>query len=58
MYACAYDQLEITKLLLKAGCDVNQSTSDENLTGLDFAAFHDHIEIIEVLLNAGADINH
>ena len=58
LYACAYDQLEITKLLLKAGCDVNQVSSDTKTSGLIFAAHYDNVEIVEVLLDAGAEINH
>lgn len=54
--AAAGGQLEIVRVLLEAGADVNLRDDDEEFTPLIGAAYDGHIEIVEVLLDAGANV--
>ena len=49
-----HNKIEIVKLLLSAGADINQQNY-KGYTALIFAAFKNNKEIIELLLNYGAD---
>lgn len=55
MRAARYGYLEIVKVLIKAGADVNAKSSRGS--ALIFAAKYGHIEIINMLIKAGADVN-
>ena len=51
-----YNQVDIAKLLIAEGADVNAKTEEE-LTPLMFAAFGGSIELVELLIGEGADVN-
>ena len=54
-HAITYNQIEITKLLVKEGADVNLVKN--NRTVLSMAAERGKIEYVELLIEAGADVN-
>lgn len=64
-YASRNGYLEIVKLLLPAGANVNTATTDanyrelttDNVTSLQMASLNNHLEIVKLLLAAGADVN-
>ena len=58
VYACSYDRLEITKLLIKGGCSLNKATQDSSETPLMFAVRFGCTEIVEFLLDNGAFLHH
>jgi hypothetical protein len=53
MYACTSGRIEIVKLLLDAGADVNAKT-DDNKTALSFAMERGVPEVIDLLKKRGA----
>jgi ankyrin repeat protein len=53
--AAGEGHLEIVKLLLEHGADVNAKTAYE--TALHLAAGEGHLEIVKLLLEHGADVN-
>jgi ankyrin repeat protein len=53
--AAGEGHLEIVKLLLEHGADVNAKTAYE--TALHLAAEKGHLEIVKFLLEHGADVN-
>lgn len=55
--ASSSGRLEIVKMLLKAGVDVNVQTRD-GTRPITTAAYFGHLEIVETLLDAGADIKY
>jgi ankyrin repeat protein len=50
------ENLEIAKLLIKAGVDVNQ-TDITGLSPLFFALYQDKLSIVELLIESGCDVN-
>lgn len=55
--AAEANHLEIVKLLIKYGADVNASNIQNQNTALMAAAWKGNIEIVESLLDSGADLN-
>ena len=55
LYASMYGHLEIVKVLLAAGADVNKSEND-GWTPLLYASMHGHLEIVKVLVLAKAHV--
>src|SRR4029434_3218712 len=53
-YAVRADDLETTRMLLRAGADVNAATR-EGITPLALAAVNGSLEATEILLEAGAN---
>ena len=49
--------LELVKILLKHGADINLTTGDYGYTALMFASKYDHRKIVKILLENGADVN-
>ena len=49
--------LDIVRLLIANGADVNAVYVDTGLTGLHAAVFSENIEVIKLVLDAGADPN-
>lgn len=49
--------LEIAKLLIEAGADVNQRASEGYFNPLLYAAYDGNLEVVRILLEAGADVN-
>ena len=54
--AAALGYLEVVRMLLEAGADMNAENQDRS-TALMFAAHNGHLEVVQVLLEAGADKN-
>lgn len=52
-FAIVWNQLQVVKVLLAAGADVEQR--DSEWSPLMYAAFEGHLEMVESLLAAGAD---
>jgi ankyrin repeat protein len=50
------DQVEIVRLLLDSGVDVN-SVDNDGYTPLHIACIYEHPEVVELLLKYGADVN-
>jgi ankyrin repeat protein len=50
------DQLDIVKLIVKAGADIN-AKNYANDTVLIWASAHDKLEVVKYLIKMGADIN-
>jgi ankyrin repeat protein len=48
---------EITKLLIKAGADVNKRSSEGHFNPLLNAAYSGNLEVVKILLEAGADVH-
>jgi len=55
-YAAIYNNLDIVKLLVKAGANIEKS-NDSGETPLYNAAIHGNIEIVKFLIESGANIN-
>ncbi len=53
IYASASGEIEVVKLLLEAGADVNHQSKKGN-TALMYASHNGHIEVVKLLLEAGA----
>lgn len=54
-YACDRGHVEVVKVLLEHGADVNVKDTFYNATPLSWAAFKGHIEVIRLLLSKGAE---
>jgi ankyrin repeat protein len=52
--AAAYGRIEVVKLLLEKGADVNKH-NEGGETPLHYAARHGHVKVMEILLDHGAD---
>lgn len=55
--ACTGNYVEIAKMLIDAGADVNKPTTTGS-TPLRGAAFNGHCDVMEVLIKNGADLNY
>jgi ankyrin repeat protein len=55
-YACWYNCVEVAKLLLTAGADINTRDSYGH-TALDLACLYNCVEIAKLLISSGANIN-
>ncbi|XP_033751741.1 myotrophin-like [Pecten maximus] len=53
--AADYGQIEVLKLLLKSGAEVN-ATDSYDMTPLLAAIFENHLECVKVLINSGASL--
>ena len=49
--------LDLVKILLEHGADVNSTTGDYDYTALMYASKYEHIKIVQILLKHGADVN-
>jgi predicted LPLAT superfamily acyltransferase len=49
--------VEVVRLLLSGGADVNQARTDTGTTLLFMAAQEGHVEVVRLLLSGGADVN-
>ena len=56
-WAASNEDLEMVKLLLAAGANVNAATRDGGITPLFMACTSGNAAIVEALLNAGASAN-
>ena len=56
MWAAINNYIEIVKLLLDSGADINKQ-DDDGYTALINAAFYNRIEIVKLLLNASVNID-
>ncbi len=56
MKAVIHNKLELIKLLLMNGADVNAATSSGN-TAIHYGCFMNHDEAIRILIKYGADVN-
>ena len=57
-YAAYYGHLEIVKLLLENGANVNQMSyhGSYGSDSLGYAAYYGHLEIVKILLKHGAHV--
>ena len=55
--ACQYNSVDIVRLLIAAGADVNGHQYRRRYTPLFIAANEGHLEVVQLLLAANADIN-
>ena len=56
-HATIGNHIEVVKLLIASGADLNQGDQGHNETALHEAALFNHVEIIKILLDHGADPN-
>jgi len=54
--AAGKNKINVVKLLIKNGCNINSINGDKLATPLHVASINDYYEIVELLLDAGADI--
>lgn len=57
IHAAREGHIDIVKLLLKRGANVNARSDDWNITALHFAVDRGHIDVVRCLLAKGADVN-
>ena len=57
MKAAEEGNLEVCKMMLEKGVDINAKEKKENWTALMLAALWGHAEIVKFLLEKGADVN-
>ena len=60
MYACRHGHLEIVKILIDSGANLNLRGNElarEGYTALIYSAYNGHQKIVEALVEAGADVN-
>ena len=61
MRACARGHVDVARLLLASGADVNAAqagSGEDGRTALQHAAGAGSLELVRLLLDAGADVNH
>jgi hypothetical protein len=56
MFAARYGNVELTKLLLDSGADINSINDDRN-TAFHYAAKYNNLEVLKILYENGAKIN-
>lgn len=57
MTAVKNNNMEITKMLIEKGADVNDITINSRESAIFFAVNNDNIEIVKLLISKGADVN-
>ena len=57
MYACENGDIQMVKLLLDYGADINLETKSKHFTALYFACWHGLVELIKLLIDNGAIID-
>lgn len=57
MTAVKNNNMEITKMLLEKGANVNDITVNSRESAIFFAVHNDNIEIVKLLISKGADVN-
>ena len=57
MVAAYWGRLEVVKLLLDKGADVNEKLEDSGMTALAYAAGKRHWEVVKLLLDKGAHLD-
>ena len=55
--ASAYGKIDIIKLLLEYGADVEIRTVEGGMNALEYSVYYGYIDIIKLLLEYGAEIN-
>jgi Ankyrin repeats (3 copies) len=55
--AASLGNVEMVKLLIESGADINLQMEDEGDTALMIAALYNHLEAVKILVEAGADVN-
>ncbi|KAF3889298.1 ankyrin repeat domain-containing protein [Tolypothrix bouteillei VB521301] len=55
--AASVGNVEMVKLLIEGGADVNLQMEEEADTALTIAALYGQIEVVKILVEAGADVN-
>ncbi len=55
--AASLGNVEMVKLLIESGADINLQMEDERDTALMMAALYNHLEVVKILVEAGADVN-
>jgi len=55
--ASQYGYVDILKVLIKAGGNVNQATTDDGTSPLWIASQKENVDIVKLLLKAGGDVN-
>ena len=56
-YATRYNRIDVVKLLLREGADVNKQNYDYKDTPLHYAAQYNKTEVARLLIQNGADVN-
>lgn len=54
--AIAYDRIDVVKLILDAGADVNEVAANDS-TALLTAAKKGNVGVVDILLKSGANVN-
>ena len=55
--ACEHGHIDVVKLLIEAGADINQARTDNGAPPLFMTCQKGHIDTARLLIEAGADIN-
>ena len=56
-YAVGEGHVEVVKILIQNGADVNADIKEEDWSFLHTAAGHGYVDIVKVLIENGADVN-
>ena len=58
LYVASFNgHVEVIKLLLSYGADINDKRSDNGISSLFVASENGHVEVVKLLLSHGADVN-